>query len=275
MQMDRFLGLKRRRGAAMLVNMIIVALMMGVMATSFVHLSSAQLSSMDAYRTAFQAQQLCESKANEIGVVSYGMLSSEGRAVVPGATDWQREVILGTETNLGGNNYQREVVINVYYGSESIPRATVKKFPTIAGQIVAPGTIAIWKGAASAIPYGWLLCDGANGTPDLRSRFVYGAGGDSNTKSEYVSGWNNVNGHLAVGTAGGEETHRLLIAEMPNHSHTYQRHIVYSEQVPRDNADINYMASPSLSSYETSSVGGNQPHNIMPRFFALCYIMKK
>lgn len=275
MQMYRSVGFKRRQGAAMLVNMIIVALMMGVMSTSFVHLSSAQLSSTDAYRVAFQAQQLCESKANEVGVVSYGMLANEARAVVVGATDWQREVILGAETNLGGNNYQREVTINVYYGAETIPRATVKKYPTIAGQIVAPGTITIWGGYASAIPYGWLLCDGTNGTPDLRSRFVYGAGGDSNTKMSYSTGWNAVSGHLSVGVVGGEEMHVLTIPEMPNHSHFYQRHIVYAEQVPRDNADINYMASPSLASYETGAMGGNQAHNIMPRFLALCYIMKR
>lgn len=37
----------------------------------------------------------------------------------------------------------------------------------------------MWGGAVTAIPSGWLLCDGANGTPDLRSRFIKGAAAGS------------------------------------------------------------------------------------------------
>lgn len=43
---------------------------------------------------------------------------------------------------------------------------------------VPKGTIVIWSGAADAIPSGWALCDGTNGTPNLSGRFVFGAGGD-------------------------------------------------------------------------------------------------
>ena len=295
MNMNHWLRLRRRKGAAMLVNMIIVALMMGVMATSFVQLSSAQLSSTDAYRVAFQAQQLCESKANEVGVVSYGMLANEPRAVVTGATDWQREVVLGVETNLGGNNYQREVTINVYYGSETIPRATVKKYPTIAGQIVAPGTITIWSGLTSAIPYGWLLCDGTNGTPDLRSRFVYGAGGDGSAKTAFGNGWNVVVGHYSPGVIGGEEQHVLLVNEMPNHNHngstspagahTHYGLIDHAGSVDGTGTKTATIVGGTYSntSWEPDHshglsigyTGGGQAHNILPRFMALAYIMKR
>lgn len=41
---------------------------------------------------------------------------------------------------------------------------------------VPAGGIIIWSGSAAAIPSGWYLCNGANGTPDLRDRFVVGAG---------------------------------------------------------------------------------------------------
>lgn len=37
--------------------------------------------------------------------------------------------------------------------------------------------IILWWGQISTIPAGWALCDGTNGTPDLRDRFVVGAGG--------------------------------------------------------------------------------------------------
>jgi len=40
--------------------------------------------------------------------------------------------------------------------------------------------ICLWAGAVIEIPAGWALCDGNNGTPDLRGRFVVGAGGSYN-----------------------------------------------------------------------------------------------
>jgi microcystin-dependent protein len=74
---------------------------------------------------------------------------------------------------------------------------------------VPTGFIGMWSGAVGAIPAGWLLCDGTNGTPDLRGRFVVGAGGP-----------------LAVGTTGGQvsvnwsvDGHALTVSEMPSHTH--------------------------------------------------------
>lgn len=64
------------------------------------------------------------------------------------------------------------------------------------------GGIIMWSGAVGAVPYGYQLCDGTNGTPDLRDRFVLGAGGAYNP-----------------GDTGGEAAHVLSHAEMPSHSH--------------------------------------------------------
>ncbi len=38
------------------------------------------------------------------------------------------------------------------------------------------GQIVLWYGSIATIPDGWVLCDGDNGTPDLRNRFMVGAG---------------------------------------------------------------------------------------------------
>ena len=40
------------------------------------------------------------------------------------------------------------------------------------------GVIVMWSGAISGVPPGWGLCDGSQGTPDLRDRFIVGAGKD-------------------------------------------------------------------------------------------------
>jgi len=41
---------------------------------------------------------------------------------------------------------------------------------------IPTGTIIIWSGAINAVPTGYVLCNGSNGTPDLRDKFVVGAG---------------------------------------------------------------------------------------------------
>jgi hypothetical protein len=56
--------------------------------------------------------------------------------------------------------------------------------PTVSAAIPAGGII-IWSGSTGSVPAGWLLCDGTNGTPDLRDRFIVGAG---NTYSVNATG---------------------------------------------------------------------------------------
>jgi hypothetical protein len=46
----------------------------------------------------------------------------------------------------------------------------------IEGGGVPTGGIIMWSGTIATIPAGWALCDGSNGTPDLRNRFIAGAG---------------------------------------------------------------------------------------------------
>ena len=45
------------------------------------------------------------------------------------------------------------------------------------GSGVPNGAIIMWSGTVATIPDGFSLCDGSNGTPDLRNRFVVGASG--------------------------------------------------------------------------------------------------
>ena len=47
---------------------------------------------------------------------------------------------------------------------------------TSTGTTIPTGMISLWYGSIGSVPSGWYLCDGTNGTPDLRDRFVVGAG---------------------------------------------------------------------------------------------------
>lgn len=79
---------------------------------------------------------------------------------------------------------------------------------TSGGLAVAPvGSIVMFDGAASAIPDGWAICDGNNGTVDLRERFAFGA---------------NANGGLL--SSGGSKTHthvKPTVGSAGAHTHSY------------------------------------------------------
>lgn len=121
---------------------------------------------------------------------------------------------------------------------------------------IPPGGIIIWSGAADAIPEGWALCNGENNTPDLRDRFVLGAG----------------TSHV-VGTTGGSEEVTLTVAQMPSHSHKY-----YIKMTGNTNSNytarITTVNDSTLSEPSTTDTGGSQPHPNMPPYYTLCYIMK-
>ena len=73
-----------------------------------------------------------------------------------------------------------------------------------AAYLVPSGGIIMWSGAIGAIPSGWYLCDGTNGTPNLKNRFVVGAG-DS----------------YAVGDTGGADSVTLTGSQIPSHTHSF------------------------------------------------------
>jgi len=65
------------------------------------------------------------------------------------------------------------------------------------------GGIIMWSGAIASIPTGWALCNGSSGTPDLRDRFIVGAG----------SGY-------SVGNTGGSNSVTLTTDQIPSHNHS-------------------------------------------------------
>ncbi len=76
---------------------------------------------------------------------------------------------------------------------------------------VPRGVIAMWTGAIVDIPFGWVICDGANGTPDLRDKFVVGARQDDSGIAK-----TNITGSLTQsgGSVDISHTHST-----PNHQH--------------------------------------------------------
>jgi hypothetical protein len=160
------------------------------------------------------------------------------------------------------------------------------------------GIIMMWSGSSVTIPYGWYLCDGNNGTPNLKDRFVVGAG---NT--------------YAVGAIGGSADATLV-----SHSHTASSttstsisdpgHKHWISGAPRDDGngsgagsngqmyglwadagsysadDPNYgygrynlsattgISASSSTSTTVNATGNSATNANLPPYYALCYIMK-
>ena len=167
------------------------------------------------------------------------------------------------------------------------------------GVVLPRGGIILWAGSPENVPAGWALCDGQNGTPDLRGRFVVG--------------WNPSDGdYNPVGRTGGAASVTLQAGQMPAHAHDGHTGPVGAHQhwiegtdadglswrrrrIPGETTvDMGYgggrNADPGgdhwrglvntdtmgdhTHRFSTSAAGGNQPHENRPPYFVLAYIMK-
>ncbi|MFA6217600.1 MAG: hypothetical protein WDL87_08150 [Candidatus Omnitrophota bacterium] len=124
------------------------------------------------------------------------------------------------------------------------------------------GVVALWSGTIATIPQGWALCDGTNGTPDLRDKFVAGGRQDSAGVVQ-----TNISGVLLQ--TGGEATHKLTAAELPAHTHG-----VYVSGSDYPGTDSKASATQSNVGAQTASTGGGVAHNTLPPYYALAFIMK-
>ena len=134
-------------------------------------------------------------------------------------------------------------------------------------------TIVAFAGLATAIPSGWAFCDGTNGTPDLRARFIVGT-----TNGTSPDGNDRVGTNIAPGSIGGERNHILSVAEMPAHTHGIPAHDAFtgaSISDPRKNNNFNSTNPADLGGTDiTYATGGGLAHNTVPPYYALAYIMK-
>jgi len=156
---------------------------------------------------------------------------------------------------------------------------------------VPSGAIMLWSGATDAIPSGYVICDGNNSTPDLRDRFVVGAG------SSYSV--NATGGSATVTPSGTNSGTALTEAQMPKHYHLMlgpnnvtspqgsgSSSGVYGGGTPDDNTQAygTYSTGGSAASgsqstgtsngdTHTHTFTGNSQTNLPP-YYALAYIMK-
>lgn len=102
---------------------------------------------------------------------------------------------------------------------DELPETGFASFLTeLLKHVMPTGGIIEWSGAVGDIPAGWVLCDGTNGTPDLRNRFIIGAG-------------TGAGGTLAVGATGGANT-ATSTSTSPGTGQTTDAHVLTQAELP-------------------------------------------
>lgn len=199
---------------------------------------------------AVQGSENQDFKAKDVRV--YGKLTVDGEVISKDIQKMEGNVELGNE--------DRDII--TVFGTISSRHSTKNlvvndpiKAPAFIGDgAIVKGIIVMWWGQVAQIPTGWALCNGQNGTPDLRDRFIVGAGNS-----------------YAVASTGGAATVTLTIAQMPAHSHRYS-HLVACTNGGGNFPEVDN-DSP-LRDFDTNTVGGSEPHENRPPYYALAFIMK-
>jgi microcystin-dependent protein len=247
------------------------------------------------------------------GLTIPGVLSISGNIKTPNGNT----IECAGRQHMTGNEilfllHKQGVIIGKHWGGNG--NLTVDGDVTIGGSfnLLPRGVIVAWSNAAP--PAGWALCNGANGTPDLRGRFIRMASTDLINETGATAGWfDNVVGRksnsgnippsvvgnsrtdtsswiykMNIGEYGGTDHMVLSNEELPSHSHkvndwadsgsanTAHGNVIHRGSWYTREQDQNGGAENRNSLFDSDS--GNQGngwgHNNMPPYYVLTYIMK-
>ena len=159
------------------------------------------------------------------------------------------------------------------------------------GGITPVGGIILWSGSIAAIPSGWALCDGNNGTPDLRNKFIVGANADGDDDT-----YPNLRPN---GTPGGSanaivvsHNHGSGTLSAADHTHNFKASNLAGDEDAWSNTNKAFSGDLDSSAFtqsgtnkifgsgaltvsgSTASEGSSATNANLPPYFALAYIMR-
>jgi hypothetical protein len=140
---------------------------------------------------------------------------------------------------------------------------------------IPSGIITMWSGSTASVPSGWFLCDGNNGTPDLRDRFVVGAGSSYAVAATGGSKDAIVVSHTHSATSSvSDPGHLHSIASWGSTGFNPGGSITASTQVQNASMNTNSATTGIGVSTSISSTGSSGTNANLPPYYALAYIMK-
>jgi len=141
---------------------------------------------------------------------------------------------------------------------------------------VPSGMILLWSGSIGSIPAGYYLCNGSNGTPDLRNRFLVGAGDSYAVNATGGSADAIVVSHTHTATSvvtDAGHSHTVVVGNQSgqngNVSGGGSLPAVGSSTLTTASSTTGVTVATTNATSGTSGTGAN-----IPPYYALCYIMK-
>ncbi len=165
--------------------------------------------------------------------------------------------------------------------------------------LLPTGAIIMWSG--TTIPKGWIICDGENGTPDLKGRFIV-ASGTRKTTTLNIDGTitekDPKSFEIGMGDDTATDSVKLDITNLPTHNHgktSGGAKAIFKLQVEGMGVDPNYeyeldqaannpgsgftdsdmIIQQSNHSHSIASQGGDIAHENRPPYYVLAFIMKE
>jgi hypothetical protein len=148
------------------------------------------------------------------------------------------------------------------------------------GTTIPSGIINLWYGAIGSVPTGWYLCDGSNGTPDLRDKFVVGAGSSysvgatGGAKDAVVVSHNHTASSTSTSTVTDPgHAHNFTLGGSPGGG-TYSAVApsIYSTASTASAVTGITVATATTTTNTAAGVSGTNAN--LPPYYALAYVMK-
>lgn len=277
---------RRYRASGYLLIALVTAVVVSTISLSVAKINHSIFSGTQSYKVAIQAQEYALAKVDFLRTIKYSEVAAQSKKAINNTENYYDEIIVGTESTYPGNTSVKQKVctVNVYKGEELLPRYSMQliKLSKSEDSSLPSGSIIAWYGQIADIPSGFALCNGSNGTPDLRDRFLVGAG------STYI-----------LGATGGSDTVKLTGTQIGNHYHfTGWHNNNNTGRFPTTAGTLHNPSFPSgysiakwngsggggYSGYDCSgwnmitslavSSAAQESHENRPPYFALYFIMK-
>lgn len=177
----------KRKGAALLVAVLILSLTSSLMAVGIAKSTQTSIHSTTSNKIVLQAQQYAAAEGDKIRVTAYNSLSDSRKEAITG-TDYFKKVTIGRESTYKDDIKQKVATIEIYKSSDALPCYTLE-VPRLSNSTtgVPIGTVIAFASDKAPVGEGvWLECNGqscaaypklvavlgSSTVPDYRGRFL-------------------------------------------------------------------------------------------------------
>jgi microcystin-dependent protein len=250
------------------------------------------------------------SKLTVVGNMAVGSATytQDSVASVANGATFGTWVGIGTATKSSG--VELDVKGDVKITNTLVVGGTVTASRYFGEGIAPPGLVSMWSGTLNTstnfdatglgVPgtayAGWAICNGKNGTPDLRGRFIVGLTNTDGTNYGYTNSERNFVQYNLIGKHGGLDSVAISINQMPVHNHTSSMSSAgsHTHTVTGPSGCTNGVFSSSSGCYMSDTptsvttnsagshthslsindTGNDEAHENRPPYYVLAYIMK-